>query len=567
MDEGIRYAFKGGDHSRAVHLIEQYASVALDQGERTTVWEWMHQLTEETIRSRPILNLLHAWSIMNDKTTASDELFEQRLMAAEQQIAEFECNPHDNRISKVMSLDRQKDTITLLKALFVFERGKSARSFLPEIQRLSNQSDFRLRSALYFLRARIYMRSLDYDSALHVLDDAASLSKKQRHTYLSIYVTYLRGWILLQKGDLHQALHVCQTELELQTSIKKTSKANFPITSALNVIIGSVYLEWNRLLEAELLLSDSLLLLKGTTEIGIIIHALTKFISVRLALGRDASQIKPLITDLNLMERYYSRIKSLADALKIELSILMKNDPPDYYLTDKIQVCLKSNRKNGPQELSYYQNYDWHFNYTTTLIRLFIGQIMRNKGELDDEVSGHLVSWLDEHHNNSMKYQIFKWAAELLILKSTVEWLMGKEADALSQLEKALALCDSNDGIRVFVQYQEFLWQMLKQIHSRNRFQAFISKVVREYQEFGSAKPIQEHMARDAQSQEVSFDLSNRELEVLGLIAEGYSNREISSTLFISLNTVKSHIYHIFNKLDVNKRTKAVSIARESGLI
>jgi LuxR family maltose regulon positive regulatory protein len=61
--------------------------------------------------------------------------------------------------------------------------------------------------------------------------------------------------------------------------------------------------------------------------------------------------------------------------------------------------------------------------------------------------------------------------------------------------------------------------------------------------------------------------LSARELEVLVLIAEGKSNQEISSELYLALNTVKRHTYNIYTKLEVRKRTQAVSRARQLGLI
>jgi ATP/maltotriose-dependent transcriptional regulator MalT len=61
--------------------------------------------------------------------------------------------------------------------------------------------------------------------------------------------------------------------------------------------------------------------------------------------------------------------------------------------------------------------------------------------------------------------------------------------------------------------------------------------------------------------------LSQREIEVLTLIAQGKSNKEISSELYLAVNTVKRHAYNIYNKLGVNRRTQAVSLARQIGLI
>ncbi|MCB9231344.1 MAG: DNA-binding response regulator [Bacteroidia bacterium] len=62
-------------------------------------------------------------------------------------------------------------------------------------------------------------------------------------------------------------------------------------------------------------------------------------------------------------------------------------------------------------------------------------------------------------------------------------------------------------------------------------------------------------------------DLSERELDVLKLIAEGMSNQEISDKLFVSLNTVKTHTSNIYQKLDVKRRTQAVQKAKELGVL
>ncbi len=61
--------------------------------------------------------------------------------------------------------------------------------------------------------------------------------------------------------------------------------------------------------------------------------------------------------------------------------------------------------------------------------------------------------------------------------------------------------------------------------------------------------------------------LSSREIEVLGLVADGLSNQEISKRLFLSQTTVKSHLVHIYDKLGVESRTSAVATAKDRGLI
>jgi DNA-binding CsgD family transcriptional regulator len=61
--------------------------------------------------------------------------------------------------------------------------------------------------------------------------------------------------------------------------------------------------------------------------------------------------------------------------------------------------------------------------------------------------------------------------------------------------------------------------------------------------------------------------ITKRELEILELIAHGLSNREIAEKLFVSENTVKTHSSRLFDKLSAKRRTQAVQIAKENGLI
>jgi NarL family two-component system response regulator LiaR len=63
------------------------------------------------------------------------------------------------------------------------------------------------------------------------------------------------------------------------------------------------------------------------------------------------------------------------------------------------------------------------------------------------------------------------------------------------------------------------------------------------------------------------LELSKRELEILGLLAQGHSNQEIAAKLFVSLSTVKTHIQNLFEKLDVKRRTQAVEKAKRLNLI
>lgn len=78
-------------------------------------------------------------------------------------------------------------------------------------------------------------------------------------------------------------------------------------------------------------------------------------------------------------------------------------------------------------------------------------------------------------------------------------------------------------------------------------------------------QPAAQFAVNEAQLKQLG--ITKRELEILELIAHGMSNREIAEKLFVSENTVKTHSSRLFDKLSAKRRTQAVQIAKEIGLI
>jgi LuxR family maltose regulon positive regulatory protein len=140
------------------------------------------------------------------------------------------------------------------------------------------------------------------------------------------------------------------------------------------------------------------------------------------------------------------------------------------------------------------------------------------------------------------------------------------ETDKAEQvLGDALALAEPGGFIRIFLDEGQSMAHLLKETLNRGSAPNYIERLL-------AAFPLDEtEQAVSAQTQapksELDDPLSLRELEVLQLIAQGLSNREISERLFLALNTVKGHNRKIFDKLQVQRRTEAVARARELDLL
>jgi LuxR family maltose regulon positive regulatory protein len=139
-------------------------------------------------------------------------------------------------------------------------------------------------------------------------------------------------------------------------------------------------------------------------------------------------------------------------------------------------------------------------------------------------------------------------------------------AAALGELKIALSLADSGGPSMMFVSKGKPIAELLEEIiavkkgdHDASKAGFSLSYVKKILSAFKAATPPKIEGLMDP--------ISQRELEVLQLIASGLSNREIADKLFISLNTVKTHTKNINSKLNVNSRTKAVVRSKEIGIL
>jgi LuxR family maltose regulon positive regulatory protein len=156
--------------------------------------------------------------------------------------------------------------------------------------------------------------------------------------------------------------------------------------------------------------------------------------------------------------------------------------------------------------------------------------------------------------------------ARLLVLDALALYAQGETASASATLKRALALAEPENYGRSFLDLgqpmEEFLlWSLEGKALDEPHQRAYVSKLLSHFGADASAEPSQP--TRDV----LIEPLSQRELEVLRLIAQGLSNREIGERLFLSLNTVKGHNQVIFDKLQVQRRTEAVARARQMGLL
>ncbi|MCB0065068.1 MAG: hypothetical protein KDE19_23250 [Caldilineaceae bacterium] len=140
----------------------------------------------------------------------------------------------------------------------------------------------------------------------------------------------------------------------------------------------------------------------------------------------------------------------------------------------------------------------------------------------------------------------------------------GETEKALQQLADALALAAPEGFIRIFVDEGLPMKHLLSAAAARGIMPDYVRKLVAA---FAVEKQVETQESVSPPAQAFVEPLSERELEILVLIAAGLKNKEIAAQLFISLNTVLYHVKNIYGKLGVNKRALAIIKARELNLL
>jgi LuxR family maltose regulon positive regulatory protein len=153
---------------------------------------------------------------------------------------------------------------------------------------------------------------------------------------------------------------------------------------------------------------------------------------------------------------------------------------------------------------------------------------------------------------------------EILILQALALRAQGETEGAMKKLGLALTLAEPEGYVRTFVDEGEPMSELLHRAASLGIARDYAGKLLVAF-DGGAALPAAVEATKDTAA--LSEPLTERELEVLRLIAAGMLNRGIAQRLFVAVSTVKKHINNIYRKLEAHSRTQAVARARELNLL
>jgi len=166
---------------------------------------------------------------------------------------------------------------------------------------------------------------------------------------------------------------------------------------------------------------------------------------------------------------------------------------------------------------------------------------------------------LDDQIRLAKEAGYIEFEMELDLARAILENEAGCTSDSMQALHRALKIGAAGGYVRVFVDEGDAIKSLLLQAQKQEKDEALRAYIANLLAAFDDPAAVDQSALIEP--------LTEREIEVLKLVAEGMSNPEIAKKLFLSVGTVKTHVKHIYGKLAVDDRVKAASMARELRMI
>jgi LuxR family maltose regulon positive regulatory protein len=160
-----------------------------------------------------------------------------------------------------------------------------------------------------------------------------------------------------------------------------------------------------------------------------------------------------------------------------------------------------------------------------------------------------------------------RYVIELFLLQALVRQVRGESQQALSSTERALTLAEPEGYTRSFIESGPVMENLLRGCIAQGIAVPYAGKLLDTFQAEGRVRAGLPAAGRGMRDIQYLDPLSERELEVLRLLTTSLTQREIAEQLFISINTLRSHVKRIYSKLNVHSRMAAVRRAQNLDLL
>jgi LuxR family maltose regulon positive regulatory protein len=380
-----------------------------------------------------------------------------------------------------------------------------------------------------------------FQAALDTYNEILPVTRKMGGRSIAVLCYLHLGDLHWQMAHLHQAKELYEEGLEITE--RHTGRDNLPYCGFVYVRIGRVLRQWNQLKDAYRYAEKGLALCRDWNVADILALSCIEMAHFHQALRNDEQARTSIQEAIQIMDSFSPWGSKYAAAHQAKMD-LRRGD------------LGASERWAQANDLVTDGNFEIHREIEyLALARFFIAQ-----------------KRFEEAH--ALVERIYRIAQEIgkrrtelegLILLASVFYAQGETDQAHVHLEKALSIGEPEGFIRIFVDEGSPMARLLYEALTRGIAPDYVRRLLAA---FPVAKPTQTTPSKSqAPESELIEPLSERELEVLQLIAEGLTNPEIASRLFLSLNTVKVHTRNIYGKLGIHNRTQAVARARVLGIL
>ncbi len=520
LEEAIRHLLAIRDHDGAARLIERAAFGLLERSEVGTLVTWLHLLPEETLRAHPWLCVLDAWMLI---LTGQAGAIEARLQETETAIRSAGLPaPQAERVRAYADAIRAQVTFIQGGAPAAIEFAKSALAHLTAADHVISATTATILGAGYGYIG-------DFNSAVEAFEKAKAISLAGGNQFNAMVASSALAQIAAVNGHLRQAHGIYQDGLRL------AGKSAFMAPGYTYAGLANVLCEWNELDAALEYARQGVELCKLIAQAEILMTAYTSLARVRLA----RREFEAALATLEEARRVASEISawSLDTILILQARLWLAQG--------ELEPALRWARESGyslDEPASFHREQGL---LTLARLRMAEGQ------------PGQVAPLLERLRQEAEKSGRTGSLIEICALQALNLRAEGDTKPARELLEKALRLAEPEGYLRIFVDEGEPMRSLLedcrKQAHQPD---PYLDKLLKAFPG-GQAAP----------KPALIEPLSERELEVLRLLAVGRSNPEIAGELFVSLNTVKAHVKNIFTKLGVHNRLEAAQRAREMQLI
>jgi LuxR family maltose regulon positive regulatory protein len=547
--EAIQHALAGRDWERAARLIERYAWAVMFHGQIHTVLGWFNALPTANRRARPTLCILHAIMLMH---TNQLDAAETRLLEAEQALLPDTPAEQARLVQGMVQTTRSNISFYLGDLPRCIVLAQQALALLPEMARIP-------RTAAVAFAAHAFM----------VTGDVRPASERQVAAVAPAARLADNRFVLLRGFTLMAQLQIFQGRLHAAAATYRQAAQLTPEPGGLQRLIGSaaysfglgdLHREWNDLAAAEEHLVGGMERILADVTPNALYFELGSIALARLQHARGdqtgAHATLERFADLGRERAFDPLVLAHGEAMRARLSLAQGNFDAAVYWADTSGL-------HAEDDLSYLHEAEY-----LTLARIYIAQ--GRKAE-PDQISAAL-QLLDRLLVAAEDGARMGSAIEILSLQALALEARGDLAGALSTLTRALALAAPEGYIRLFVDEGAPMAALLHEAHARGVVPVYVAKLLAAFPRTESPGLRTEstgplHSALSPQYSSLAEPLSERELEVLRLIASGHSNQAIADRLIVAVGTVKKHINNIYGKLDVQSRTQALARAGELHLL